>query len=89
MPRHPAISREILNAAMEGLEQQKTRIEEQITHVRSLLGIRKRGRPPKNAAAPEALKQPGKRRKMSAAARKRIGDATRKRWAALRKAKGQ
>jgi hypothetical protein len=80
---------EILNAALEGLERQKTRIEEQITHVRSLLGIRKRGRPPKNAAAQESSKLPRKRRKMSAAARKRIGDATRKRWAALRKAKGQ
>src|SRR5258708_4839945 len=76
MPRHPAISREILNAAMEGLERQKTRIEEQIIHVRALLGIRKGGRPPKNAAAQEAPNPPRKRRKMSAAARKRIGDAT-------------
>jgi len=89
MPRHPAISRELLNAALEGLERQQMRIEEQITHVRSMLGIRKRGRPPKNPAAQESQEQPRKRRKMSAAARKRIGDATRKRWAALRKAKGQ
>ena len=89
MPRYPAVSREILNAALEGLERQKTRIEEQITHVRSLLGIRKRGRPPKNPAAQESPESPRKRRKMSAAARKRIGDATRKRWAALRKAQGQ
>ena len=89
MPRHPAVSRELLNAALEGFERQQTRIEEQITHVRSMLGIRKRGRPPKNPAAQESPKPPRKLRKMSAAARKRIGDATRKRWAALRKAKGQ
>ena len=89
MPRYPAVPRELLNAALEGLEIQKTRIEEQITHVRSMLGIKKRGRPPKYAAAQESPKPPRKRRKMSAAARKRIGDATRKRWAALRKAKGQ
>lgn len=38
---------------------------------------------------PAAAKAPAKKkRKMSAAARKAIGDATRKRWAALRKAKG-
>jgi len=89
MPRYAAISRELLSAALEGFERQKTRIEEQITHVRSMLGIKKRGRPPKNPAAQGSPKPPRKRRKMSAAARKRIGDATRKRWAALRKAKGQ
>lgn len=83
------ISNELLTAALEGLELQKTRVEEQITHVRSMLGIKKRGRPPTSAASQEAPKPARKRRKMSAAARKRIGDATRKRWAALRKAKGQ
>ena len=83
------ISHELLTAALEGLELQKTRIEEQIANVRSMLGIKKRGRPPKNAASQEAPKPGRKRRKMSAAARKRIGDATRKRWAALRKAKRQ
>jgi hypothetical protein len=83
------LSHEMLTAALEGLELQKTRVEEQIGHVRSMLGIKKRGRPPKNAASQEAPKPARNRRKMSAAARKRIGDATRKRWAALRKAKGK
>jgi len=83
------ISRELLAAALEGLERQKTRVEEQITNVRAMLGIKKRGRPPKNAASQEAPKPARKRRKMSAEARKRIGDATRKRWAALRKANGR
>jgi hypothetical protein len=81
------ISHELLTAALEGLEQQKTRIEGQIANVRAMLGIRKRGRPPKSAVSHESLQPAPKRRKMSAAARKRIGDATRKRWAAVRKAK--
>ena len=41
------------------------------------------GTPTDPAATPEAPK--GKRRKMSAAARKRIGDAQRKRWAESKK----
>ena len=84
-----SLSGEMLAAALEGLQLQKTRIEEQIANVRAMLGIKKRGRPPKNAASQEAPKPARKHRKMSAAARKRIGDATRKRWAALRKAKSQ
>ena len=80
------LSHDLLRAALLGLEAAKTRIEEQIEGVRASLGIRKRGRPKKSASL---LDDPPKRkrRKMSAAARKRIGDATRKRWAALRKAK--
>jgi hypothetical protein len=82
------ISQEMLTAALEGLELQRSRVEEQIANVRSMLGIKKRGRALKNAAPQDAPKSARKRRKMSAAARKRIGDATRKRWAALRKGKG-
>jgi hypothetical protein len=66
---------EILVAAMEGFEAQKRRIDERIAEVRRMLegGLTDR------VAAPEAPK--GKRRKMSAAARKRVGDAQRKRRA--------
>jgi hypothetical protein len=67
---------EIINAAIGGFEQQKTHIDAQIAELRSLLT----GGPGEPAATPEPTK--GKRRKMSAAARKRIGDAQRKRWAA-------
>jgi hypothetical protein len=80
------LSQDLLRAALEGLEAAKTRIEGQIESIRASLGIKRRGRPRKTAASQEPPKR--KRRKMSAAARKRIGDATRKRWAALRKAKG-
>jgi hypothetical protein len=66
---------EILTAAIEGFEQQKLRIDAQIAELRALLP----GGRTESAATPEGPK--GKRRKMSAGARKRIGDAQRKRWA--------
>jgi hypothetical protein len=73
--RTQKFSFEILPAAIEGFEQQKTRIDAQIDELRALLSA---GRT-ESATTPEAPK--GKRRMMSAAARKRIGDAQRKRWA--------
>src|ERR1035437_3914551 len=70
---------EIITAAVEGFEQQKLRIDAQIAELRAMLT----GTLTDPAATPEAPK--GKRRKMSAAARKRIGDAQRKRWAESKK----
>jgi hypothetical protein len=77
MPTHK-LTPEIINAAVEGFEQQKRRIDVQIAELRAMLTGT-----PTEAAAPEVPK--GKRRKMSAAARKRIGDAQRKRWAESKK----
>lgn len=76
-------NRELLTAALEGLQLQRQRIEEQIRKVRELLGVR-RGRPPavKTAAKVAA---PAKRRTLSAEARKRISMAQKKRWAEYRK----
>src|ERR1700681_2689232 len=92
----PALSHDLLTAALAGLELQKKTIEEHILQVQSLLGTapKKRGRPPKNAAparAPESAAAtvqppPRKRRKMGAAARKRMAEAMKKRWAAARRA---
>src|ERR1019366_5802238 len=70
---------EIITAAVEGFEQQKLRIDAQIAELRQMLT----GTPTDPAATPKGPK--GKRRKMSAAARKRIGDAQRKRWAESKK----
>jgi hypothetical protein len=81
MPTHK-LTAEIITAAVEGFEQQKLRIDAQIAELRQML----HGGPTETAAAPEAPK--GKRRKMSAAARKRIGDAQRKRWAESKKSSG-
>src|ERR1035441_3992576 len=78
MPTHK-LSAEILNAAIVGFEQQKLRIDAQIAELRQMLT----GTPTAAAAAPGGPK--GKRRKMSAAVRKRMGDAQRERRHASKK----
>ena len=70
---------QIINAAILGFEEQKRHIDTQIAELRAMLP----GGRTEPAATPEAPK--GKRRKLSAAARKRIGDAQRKRWAESKK----
>jgi hypothetical protein len=82
-------SREILEAALHGLEAQRQKLDDQIAQVRSLLG-RRVGRPPKSngggaVAAATAAAAPKKRRGLSPEARKRIAAAQKKRWAAFRK----
>ena len=72
------LTAEILNAAIEGFESQKRRIDAQIAELRQML----EGGPAVTAAPAAPTKH---RRKMSAAARKRIGDAQRKRWAESKK----
>jgi hypothetical protein len=59
----------ILEAALVGLEAQKKRIEAQIAEVRAMLP----SRPGQAAATPEA--SPRKRRKFSAATRRRMKEA--------------
>jgi hypothetical protein len=79
----------ILTAALEGLELQKKRIEEQISTVRGMLGRRGPGRPPASAAAEstavEAPVTTRKKRVLSEEARLRIAAAQKKRWANFRK----
>ena len=74
----------LLAAALEGLELQKRRLDDQIAEVRSLLGKGngKRGRPPGSVVK----RGPGR---MSAAARKRIAAAQKRRWAEYRKSAGK
>ena len=76
------LNQDILLAAIEGLVSQKQRIDAQIAELRQMLT----GTPTGTAATPEVPK--GKRRKRSAAARKRMGDAQRKRWAESKKEAG-
>ena len=85
-----APSREILEAALQGLEAQRERLEEQINQVRAMMG-RRAGGPAKTSASetdsPSKTSR-GRRRKrrtLSAEARKRIAAAQKKRWAAFRK----
>ena len=79
------VDRGFLRMALVGYEAERQKIEAKIREIRALLNG-----PVKHTthvAAVEEVAPVRKRRKMSAAARKRIGDATRKRWADLRKAK--
>ena len=72
----PKLTNEILTAAILGFEEQKRRIDAQILELRAMLS----GGTSKPTAIAEVPKR--KRRKMSAAARKRMAEAQRKRWAA-------
>ena len=81
MPRQ-RMTHEIITAAIDGFEAQKKRINAQIADLRQALT----GNGAQGVAAPEPMRR---RRKMSAAARKRIAEAQRKRWAAMRKGSGQ
>ena len=65
---------EILAAALHGLEAQRARLDAHIAEARRLLGAR-----PQEPTAPAEAPKP--RRKMSAAGRRRIAAATKKRWA--------
>ena len=79
------MNRAIIEAAIIGFEAQKQKIDATIAELRSQLGgtaPAKRGRKPKVAETTEAA--PRKRRKMSAAGRKAIRDAVKRRWAAVR-----
>ena len=82
-------SHEILEAALQGLEAQRQKLDEQIAQVRAMMG-RRTGRPPKNAHSKAGGMEAGhagvgRRRNLSPEARKRIAAAQKKRWAAFRK----
>lgn len=67
------------------LHQQRKQLDQAIAALEGLGGQSQRGpgRPPKNTGSPSAPAR--KRRRMSAAARKRIGEAKRKWWAKQKK----
>jgi hypothetical protein len=69
-----------LNAALEGLELQRRRVEEQIEQVRAMLGGRK-AKLSGGAFANKAVRK----RQLSPDARKRIANAQKRRWAEYRK----
>ena len=72
----PKFTHEIITAAIVGFEEQKRRLDLQISELRAMLT----GAP---VAPPAAAPKPAKRgrRKMSAAGRKAIAEGQRKRWA--------
>jgi hypothetical protein len=73
------LTNEIIIFAITGFESQKTRIDVQIAELRAMLDG---GTKPTPAAMPEA--PTGKRKKFSAAARRRMKEAQQRRWAKIR-----
>lgn len=93
MPRPRTVSPDILEAALAGLEAQKQKIDNQIAEVHRMLPGRRSGGLLKTVAKPVAPivgsaigTRSRKKRVLSPEARKRIADAQKKRWAAVRKA---
>jgi hypothetical protein len=72
------LTAEILTAAIEGFEVQKKRIEDQIAELRSVLD----GGRTEQSTRTEDTQRP--RRKVSAAARRKMAEAQKKRWAAVK-----
>ena len=82
MPRvGKSIGNHLLAAALEGLQLQKQRIEDQIKQVRLLLG-KSNGKRGRGVGPVNKNTGPGR---LSAAARKRIAAAQKRRWAEYRK----
>ena len=75
-----AISSELLESALLGLEIQKHRIDEQIAQVKALLGKRGPGRPKLQPTA-NGDGEPHTRARFSPETRARMADAQRQRWA--------
>src|ERR1035441_10483590 len=75
----PKLNAEIIAAAIEGFESQKRRMDAQIGELRAMLS----GGRTEGTTTPEA---PTRKRKVSAAARRRMAEGQKKRWAAIKAA---
>jgi hypothetical protein len=82
---NPTISQDILRAALSGLQFEKQRIENSIAEVQSMLdgGSRKATAPETTPSVSEEAPKIG-RHKRSAAVRRRMAEAQRARWAAIK-----
>ena len=77
------VDNSIYQAALEGLELQKKRIDDQISQVRAMLAGKTKPAISVSAATAPASEKP-KKRQLSKAAKERISAAQKKRWAAFR-----
>lgn len=80
------LSHKILSAALAGLEAQRDQVDSQIAEVRRMLRARPEPAAADGTPQTAAPQTPGRRRGMSAAARRRIAEAQRKRWEAYHQA---
>lgn len=78
------MDRSILTAALAGYEFQLEKIKAAIAEIQGQLGMH-----PARSAASVVSAAPKRKRQMSAAAKKRIADAQKKRWAAFHAQKGK
>ena len=69
---------QLITAAIQGFEAQKTRIDQQIAELRAMMS----GAPATASVKPEGV--PGTRRKFSAAAKQKMREAQQRRWAKTR-----
>jgi len=74
----PKLTNEIISAAIYGFEEQRRRLDAQIAELRAMLSQGPDGSSP--SPTPEVRKKHG----MSAAGRKAVAEAQRKRWAAIK-----
>ena len=81
MPRSPKQDTELLEAALIGFQHKRDKVEQKIAELRSQIGGTSASRPAPAAASGASAP---KKRTMSAAARKRIAQAQKKRWAAYK-----
>lgn len=81
MAKQPQIEPSLLTAALNGLEYERARLDAVISEIKGELGQRER---PSQAASVAAEQAAPKRGGMSAAGKRRIAAAQRKRWAALK-----
>lgn len=82
MRKRKPLDTEILEGALEGLELQRRRIEQQIAAVRRLLSLK-----PHKAAV--IASKPVRKRLLSPQARKRIATAQKRRWAEYRRSQAE
>jgi hypothetical protein len=73
----------LLELALKGLEAERAKIDDEIAQIRRQLGPRSAGGTPVGEIS---TTEPRKRRRMSAAARKRISEGMKRRYAEMRKA---
>lgn len=84
MAKQPQIGQSLLTAALSGLEFERSRLDAVISEIRTELAQNAARRPAK--PAPEGAEQAApKKRTMSSSARRRIGLAQKRRWAAFHK----
>jgi hypothetical protein len=76
----PQLTTEIISAAIDGLEEKRRKLDEQIAELRGMLS----GKPTNSESTATSESTPGKRKKFSAASRRKMALAQKARWAKIK-----